>query len=98
MPFVEGGDLATVLADRPLDLARTLRYARHLAAGLMAGHAPGVIHPDLKPANIMICEHDQALPMDFRIARASDLGVPQRTKPRALGGTAAYMAPEQGRR
>src|SRR5436190_8453709 len=72
MPFVEGDDLATILADRPLDLARNLRYARHLAAGLMAVHAAGVIHRDLKPANIMIGEHDQALLMDFGIARSSE--------------------------
>ena len=77
MPFIDGDDLGTPLAEGPLPLARTLRYARHLASGLMAVHAAGVVHRDIKPPNVMIGEGDQAVLMDFGIARSSAPGATQ---------------------
>ena len=97
MPYIEGDDLGTPLAEGPLPLARTLRYARHLASGLMAVHAAGVVHRDIKPVNVMIGEGDQAVLMDFGIARSSAPGATQFTAPGASPGTLAYMAPEQAR-
>ena len=97
MPFIDGDDLGTPLAEGPLPLARTLRYARHLASGLMAVHAAGVVHRDIKPPNVMIGEGDQAVLMDFGIARSSAPGATQYTAPGASPGTLAYMAPEQAR-
>lgn len=97
MPYVNGCDLATVLKKGPLPVARALRYGRQIAAGLVAAHSAGVVHRDLKPANIMIGHDDNALLMDFGIARSSTPGAPQRTIAGAVIGTAAYMAPEQAR-
>jgi tetratricopeptide (TPR) repeat protein len=97
MPYVNGQDLASILKKGPLSVTAAVRYARQLAAGLAAAHAAGVVHRDLKPANIMIGEDDQALLMDFGIARSNTPGSPQRTIAGAVVGTAAYMAPEQAR-
>ncbi len=72
MPFLEGEDLATILAreDR-LPVGRALRIARTALSGLAAAHRAGVVHRDLKPANLMIAAGDDALIMDFGIARST---------------------------
>ena len=97
MPLVKGPDLAAVLKGGRLPAARAVRYARQIAAGLMAVHAAGVVHRDIKPGNIMIDTGDQAVLMDFGIARSSASDTPQRTAAGAVIGTPAYMAPEQAR-
>ena len=69
MPYVEGTDLAHVLAERgTLPVRELLPFARHVAVGLAAAHQAGVVHRDLKPANIMIDGEKRALIMDFGIA------------------------------
>ena len=97
MPLVKGPDLATVLKGGRLPSARAVRYARQMAAGLIAVHAAGVVHRDLKPGNIMIDADDQAVLMDFGIARSTAPTNVQRTIPGMMVGTPAYMAPEQAR-
>ncbi len=93
MPYVQGDDLATILKKQgTLEVARALKYVRQIVDGLVAAHDAGVVHRDLKPANIMIDEEDQALIMDFGIARKSSNTGRGATR---VVGTLAYMAPEQ---
>ncbi|MGE5199129.1 MAG: protein kinase domain-containing protein, partial [Rhodospirillaceae bacterium] len=76
MPFIEGSDLATILAQEgKLPVAKALPLVRQIAAGLQAAHEAGIVHRDLKPANIMV-EHDRALITDFGIARSEAQQVP----------------------
>ncbi|HMB81204.1 MAG TPA: serine/threonine-protein kinase, partial [Vicinamibacterales bacterium] len=84
MPYVNGHDLASVLKrDGKLPVAAALKIARQVAQGLAAAHVAGVVHRDLKPANIMIADDEQALIMDFGIARSSALD-PAATVPAVL--------------
>jgi tetratricopeptide (TPR) repeat protein len=77
MPYIQGEDLSTLLKrEGRLPVQRTLKIARSMIAGLAAAHAAGVVHRDLKPANIMVTADDEAMIMDFGIAR-SVTGTPQ---------------------
>jgi serine/threonine-protein kinase len=92
MEYVDGEDLASLLRrigrlppDKALDIAR------QLCAGLAAAHAKGVLHRDMKPANIMLDGRGQVVITDFGLAGVA--GQIQGVEIRS--GTPAYMAPEQ---
>ena len=93
MEYVDGEDLAALLqriGRVPADRAMIL--ARQLFSGLAAAHAKGVLHCDLKPANVMIDGRGQVRITDFGIAR---LEAAVEDSSIGLAGTPAYMAPEQ---
>lgn len=97
MPLLRGESLQTRLNDRgQLGTREILRISMQAAKGLAAAHAQGIIHRDVKPANIFLDgETDRAQLMDFGIALAVD--DPSLTKTGILTGTPQFMSPEQAR-
>ena len=93
MPLIEGRDLATLLAEGPLQPARAIGIIGQIAEALKAAHRIGLVHRDVKPSNILIAEYDFAYLIDFGIAHAA--GETGLTKTGAVIGTWAYMAPER---
>ncbi|MGH3967406.1 MAG: serine/threonine-protein kinase, partial [Mycobacterium sp.] len=92
MPLIDGTALAALLKQfGPLSPERALAIMHQVAAALDAAHAAGVMHGDVKPANILITADDSAYLADFGIAGAiTDERLTQ------LGtGTLKYMAPER---
>ena len=93
MEYVEGTNLKEVLRrGEPLELSRVTRIVSEVADALDYAHGRGVIHRDVKPANILLTEEGQVKLTDFGIARldTSDL-----TQEGQLLGTPNYMAPER---
>jgi hypothetical protein len=89
--FMEGGSLADRLASGPIPGGQAVRWICQIATALDFAHAHGVIHRDVKPANILINHHGDAVLADFGIAQsASKTG----TFAPSIG-TLRYMAPEQ---
>jgi WD40 repeat protein len=94
MEFLEGQPLTTILRQRGrLELGAALALLRPLAEALDYAHAQGVVHRDVKPANVMVGIDGRVVLTDFGIARAGEgTGV---TRSGMLLGTPAYMSPEQ---
>jgi serine/threonine-protein kinase len=93
MEYVEGPSLRAIVREGgPLPWAEARRLLRHVALGLEAAHAAGVVHRDVKPSNIIVTPAGTAKLVDFGIALAEDLT--SLTGTSATLGTPAYMAPE----
>ena len=99
MPLVRGESLAARLErEGALDPAEAERILMESAAGLGAAHRAGIIHRDVKPANILLDgEERRVLLTDFGIARAAeDEAEPGLTGTRMVVGSPRYLSPEQG--
>ncbi len=96
MDFVDGRTLRERLDDsRQLSIAETLRIASDLLDALDHAHQQGIIHRDVKPANVVLSTHGAIL-LDFGIARAvMASGTDQLTRSGIAVGTSTYMSPEQ---
>ena len=94
MEHVPGPTLADIIRRKaPLSLAQRLRMLRELCEGLAYAHGQGIVHRDVKPANLIAREDNGALTiLDFGIARLADAVTTARG---GVVGTPYYMAPEQ---
>ena len=100
MEYVPGETLAGRLARTgPLSVVAAVRVARQVALGLAAAHAQGLIHRDVKPANILLERGVERVRVaDFGLARPADGGeLTGLTRTGQTAGTPEYMAPEQVR-
>ena len=94
MPFVPGATLQARLSRGPLSLQDALTVGRCLMAALRELHGHGVLHRDVKPANVIVDEGaplDRAVLIDLGLARSSRLDASLRDQP---VGTARYLSPE----
>jgi tRNA A-37 threonylcarbamoyl transferase component Bud32 len=95
MEFIDGCNLETLLRrGGPLEVKEVLRIGIQVASGLAAAHKQGLIHRDVKPANILLENGVQRVKLsDFGLARAADDA--SLTQSGFIAGTPLYMAPEQ---
>jgi serine/threonine protein kinase len=92
--YVAGSDLASVLAGGPLPLSRAVKIVTDVLQALSHAHLHGVVHCDVKPANVLL-KGERALLTDFGFAK--DLALTAITGDQEMLGTPNYMAPEQFR-
>ena len=95
MELVDGSTLKDVIAENgALSPAETATIGEKVARGLAYAHARGLVHRDVKPANILIGDDGSVKVADFGIVKAEEAGE-DLTKTGMVLGTAAYVAPEQ---
>jgi serine/threonine protein kinase/Tol biopolymer transport system component len=111
MELLEGQTLKDLLAERPLALDELLELATQIAGALDAAHRRGIVHRDVKPANIFVTRSGQVKILDFGLAKlaaghslntlqgaiAEDSAVSVTAAPGSPVGTVAYMSPEHVR-
>jgi len=93
MEFLDGAELRTMMRGTPVPASRAVEIAAQIAEGLAYAHQHGVVHRDVKPANIMILESGLAKITDFGIARMRSAEV--KTQTGVVLGSPRYMSPEQ---
>ncbi|MGH9862037.1 MAG: protein kinase domain-containing protein, partial [Candidatus Acidiferrales bacterium] len=101
MELVEGRALSAMIPAEGLPVESVLRYGAQMADGLAHAHERGIVHRDLKSANVVITTEGRAKVLDFGLAKRLTPAVEEATRSRAslmeagaLAGTLHYMAPE----
>jgi len=111
MELLEGQTLDAMIANGPVLLRRLLPIAEQIADALVAAHAAGIVHRDIKPGNIFVTHSGEVKVLDFGLAKATadasfvnslaqsgeTSSHPLLTASGARPGTAGYMSPEQVR-
>ncbi|HSB14181.1 MAG TPA: protein kinase [Bryobacteraceae bacterium] len=97
MEFLAGDDLSQIIANRtPLTMLQKVNIMMQVAEGLYSAHRNGVVHRDVKPANIRLLPDGTVKILDFGIARLTrDSTSPRLTRQGDVIGTLLYMSPEQ---
>jgi len=101
MEYLPGVTLEELVKrDGPLEPARAVRLLRQVCGALAEAHAAGLVHRDVKPGNVMVCDRggraDVAKLLDFGLVLPTELAGDDRLTQRgAVAGTPAFMSPEQ---
>jgi TolB-like protein/Tfp pilus assembly protein PilF len=95
MEYYDGETLKKKIGQGPLSVAEAVGLALQIAGGLAKAHAHGIVHRDVKPANIIITSDGIAKILDFGLAKL--IGQMRLTQAGTTLGTVAYMSPEQAR-
>ncbi len=102
--LLEGQTLAERIAQGPVPVRKALDYVVQVARGLAAAHERGIVHRDVKPANLFVTADGQVKILDFGLAKPVDPasgatvgGALPQTTPGLAMGTVGYMSPEQVR-
>ena len=93
MAFLDGPSVASKVAERPLPLQQALDIAVQIAQGLQEAHGKGIIHRDIKSANVLLTSRGEAKITDFGLAQLAERS--RLTKSGSTLGTPACMSPEQ---
>jgi serine/threonine-protein kinase len=104
MEYIAGEPLSKRMGQGPLPPDQVAALGRQVALGMASAHAQGVVHSDLKPANVLVTPAGTAKIVDFGMARRNrppiqtdDTGIWDPGRPSGISGTPAQMAPEQAR-
>jgi len=93
MALCEGETLRDRIARGPLPVGEAVEIAEQIAAGLARAHGRGIVHRDVKPANVIVAPDGRVKLVDFGIAKLADQS--RLTRAGTTVGTAGYMSPEQ---
>ena len=92
MEWIDGDTLAARLGDQPWSATDVVAVGAAIARALVAAHARGVVHRDVKPDNVMFRRDGRVVLVDLGLARRPDDAASSATR---CAGTPSYMAPEQ---